>query len=101
MLRYSGTCCLQISVASGHLVWNLHPEGGLTGLGISPCNTILSLRAVGSGIGIADINALVYGCNGLLNNSSLLAISTIEPRYITPTVSHKCSTTPRSCEINR
>ena len=41
---YSGTCSLQMSLASGHLVWNLHPFGGFAGLGISPSKIILSLQ---------------------------------------------------------
>ena len=33
---HSGFFSRQISIAYLHLVWNLHPFGGLTGLGISP-----------------------------------------------------------------
>ena len=41
------------------------------------------------------------GMEGRLNSASRLALSTSCPRYITATSSHKCSTTPRSWEINR
>ena len=34
-------------------MWNVHPEGGSAGLGISPFNIIRSLLKVGSGIGTA------------------------------------------------
>ena len=45
------------------------------GLGISPFNMMGCMGASGSGAGMADINALVYGCRGLKNSSLLGAIS--------------------------
>ena len=51
----------QISVAYRQRGWNLHPDGGCTGLGTSPSSTIrsrLSDRS-GSGIGTADSSASV------------------------------------------
>lgn len=45
----------------GHLVRNLQPEGGLEGEGRSPVRMMRSLFRVGSGTGIADIRAFVYG----------------------------------------
>lgn len=44
-----------------HLVSNLHPTGGFMGLGTSPERIILVFLARGSGIGIEEIRAFVYG----------------------------------------
>ena len=62
----SGLSLLQRSVALVHLVQNGHPFGGLIGLGTSPPSTILCLflATSGSGIGMADSSAVVYGCSG-------------------------------------
>ncbi|MBA7588538.1 hypothetical protein ES708_30597 [subsurface metagenome] len=46
--------------------------------------------------GIAESNACVYGCLGLLNNSFLGAVSTIFPKYITATLSQICFITLKS-----
>jgi hypothetical protein len=40
------------------------PEGGLIGVGTSPCSTMRSRVRVGSGISIAESSACVYGCSG-------------------------------------
>lgn len=56
---------------------------------------------LGSGIGMPEIRAYVYGCSGCLYSSVLDAISTILPRYITATLSLMCLTTARSCATNR
>ena len=60
--RY-GSSSLQRSCACGHLPANLHPGGGLIGLGTSPGKLmrVLDFSMFGSGIGLADISALVYG----------------------------------------
>src|SRR5438445_635491 len=52
--------------AIGQRVWNLHPDGGLTGDGISPLSVIgaRSFSTIGSGTGIELSRALVYGCWG-------------------------------------
>src|SRR5699024_4208669 len=94
-----GTTCLHLSNANGHVVWNVHPDGGLAGLGISPLKMILSLLSVGSGIGTADNNAFVEGCKGSAYNFSLGANSTNLPKYITSTRSLICSITLKSCPI--
>ena len=101
--RSSGTYPEQSSIATGHRVWNTHPDGGFSGLGISPSSTIRSLRRSnsGSGIGMAERSALVYGCSGFSYKSSQFANSTILPRYITATRSLMCRTTDRSCAMNR
>ena len=52
-----GWIFLHFEIASGHLVWNLHPFGGLIGLGTSPFKIILFFLIFGSGIGIADNKA--------------------------------------------
>ena len=48
-----------------HLDANLHPAGGLIGLGTSPSKRIRvfsrAASAIGSGIGIAESKACVYG----------------------------------------
>ena len=51
--------------------------------------------------GMADSNDFVYGCRGCLNNSSLVANSTILPKYITAMRSEKYLTTDKSCAINK
>ena len=45
------------------------PTGGFTGLGTSPRRMTRLRRSSGSGIGIADISACVYGCCGCRNRS--------------------------------
>ena len=65
----SGSTSVKIGVVSAHLHLsflvhlglNTHPAGGVNGLGTSPSKIIRSLvfSIVGSGIGIADSNALV------------------------------------------
>lgn len=54
-----GSFFLQISMACGHLVLNLHPGGGLIALGTSPFMATLMRLAVGSGTGTAAISASV------------------------------------------
>ena len=51
----------QCSKATGQRGWKRQPFGGLTGLGTSPCKIIRSRLRVGSGMGMADINAWVRG----------------------------------------
>ncbi len=53
----SGSSTEQISCAFQHRVWKLQPDGGSTGLGTSPSNTIRlrSSRPTGSGTGTADV----------------------------------------------
>lgn len=46
----------------------------------------LAAAISGSGIGTALINACVYGCNMLEYSSCTGARSTMQPRYITPTL---------------
>ena len=43
----------------GQRVWNLQPDGGLTGLGISPLITTSARADVGSGTGTAAIRDFV------------------------------------------
>ena len=89
--------------AMGQRVWNRQPEGGLIGDGISPDSSTRRRPrcSFGSGSGIAESSALVYGCFGLVYVSGLLAISTILPRYMTITRSLMCRTTERSCAMKR
>jgi peptide/nickel transport system ATP-binding protein len=48
--------------ANGQRVRNRQPEGGLIGLGGSPCSGGASVRCAGSMLGIAESSARVYGC---------------------------------------
>ena len=57
--RSSGSTCAHCSIAIGQRVLNRHPEGGLIGVGTSPCRMILLLFRLGSGMGIADNRACV------------------------------------------
>ena len=61
--RNSGSTRAHSGIAIGQRVRKRHPEGGLIGVGTSPCKTMRSRLCLGSGIGIADSNALVYGCD--------------------------------------
>ena len=47
-------------------MWKRQPDGGLTGEGMSPVRTMRLRRrsTLGSGIGIAESSACVYGCSG-------------------------------------
>ena len=58
-------------------------------------------RSSGSGIGIADMSAWVYGCSGSRNISRRSATSAILPRYMTATRSLMCSTTPMLWAMKR
>src|ERR671917_2609826 len=101
--RHTGSSWPHASVAYGQRLLKRQPEGGFTGEGTSPSRTIRSRSSStsGSGTGTAESRAWVYGCKGLLYSSSLGAISTITPRYITPTRSEMYLTTERSWEMNR
>ena len=68
---------------------------------MEPSSTMRFIFASGSGTGMAEKRAFVYGCSGLRKISSVSPYSTRLPRYITPTESEMCSTTDRSCEMNR
>ena len=50
---------------------------------------------------MADSRALVYGCSGCSNSSSVGAFSTAWPRYMTRMWRQRKPTTARSCEIKR
>src|SRR5699024_3973249 len=99
----SGIASLHIGIALAHLVRKGQPLGGSNGLGISPlriiCSRFCSMN--GSGIGTADINACVYGCNGFRYNASLDASSTALPKYITKTRSLIYLTIDNSWAINK
>ena len=57
----SGVSCAQMAFARGHLLRKTHPEGGLIALGMSPVRTVLFRVRPGSGTGIAERSASVYG----------------------------------------
>ena len=78
------------------------PDGELSGLGTSPSRMIRSLPVfVGSSSGIDESSACVYGCAGFAYRSSLSAISTMFPKYMTPIRSDMCLTMDRSCAMNK
>ena len=62
--RSRGSSAAQISCAYGHLVRNLHPDGGFTGLGSSPrmATSFLARSSAGLGTGMVAIRPAVYGC---------------------------------------
>src|SRR5271157_6258634 len=90
----------QTGMTAGQRVWKRQPGGGAAGLGTSPFRTIRSRFKVGSGTGIADRSAWVYGWSGREKRSSVPARSTIWPRYITATWWLIARTTDRWCEMN-
>ena len=51
--------------------------------------------------GIALCSICVYGCSGRSKSVFVSAISTMRPRYITPTRVEICETTARLCEMKR
>src|SRR5215213_2331027 len=64
--RSGGSSVTQISglpsfSRNQHRVWNLQPDGGAAGDGTSPFRTRRLRRRRGSGLGIADRSATVYG----------------------------------------
>ena len=106
--RSSGSSVVQRSglprrSRSQHRVWNRQPEGGAAGDGTSPRRMIRRRRdsMAGSGIGMADRSATVYGWSGSALRSRDDASSTIRPRYITAIRSLMCCTTDRSWAMNR
>ena len=99
--RSSGTVFAHSSIAIGHRVRNRQPDGGLMGVGTSPFKTIRSRFCCGSGTGIAESKACVYGCSGFSYSSTESAISTILPKYITATRFEMCSTTARPCPTSK
>ena len=86
-------------MAYGQRVRKRHPEGGLSGLGISPSRRWVASTAAASSpgsFGIEASRARVYGCRGFAYSFSELVISTAWPRYITSTLSLMYWTTFRS-----
>jgi hypothetical protein len=85
----------------GQRVWKRQPGGGFIALGTSPARMMRWRCAPGSGRGMADSSACVYGCSGAAYKVRLSAVSTSLPRYITATRSLMCLTTARSWAMNR
>ena len=67
-------------MACGQRVRNTQPDGGATGLGMSPFSGTATLSISGSGFGLAASSACVYGCSGRANSSAVGAISITWPR---------------------
>src|SRR4051794_31893170 len=60
-----GTTSLQMgNRAIGQRVWKTHPDGGLSGVGMSPFRMMRLFFSVGSGTGTAESSAFVYGWSG-------------------------------------
>src|SRR6185369_10176244 len=62
--RNSGSIRAHSSIAIGQRVRKRQPEGGFREVGTSPLRIIRSRFTLGSGIGIAESKATVYGCRG-------------------------------------
>ena len=89
---------MHLSIASGHLSKNLHPDPGESKLGGLPGMNFgfFSPRNVG----IESNNPFVYGCFGSRYISVDQPNSTIFPPYIIPIFSTISDKIARSCEIN-
>jgi hypothetical protein len=78
----------------------VQPGGGFSGFGTSPATGVRALPDIRmSGIALSSMR--VYGCSGRLKSVFVSAISTMRPRYITPTRVEMCETTARLCEMKR
>ena len=78
-----------------------NPTEDANGDGSSPCSDDgVFIVADGSGTGMADSNAAVYGCAGRVKSASGDATSHSLPRYITATRSLTFLTTARSWAMN-
>ena len=78
-----GSPAVHAAVQDSQRVANRQQGLGSMGEVISPRIRMRSRRLCRLGIGSADSSALVYGCVGFLNSSSVFAFSIILPRYIT------------------
>ena len=85
-----------LSNAFGQRGWKRQPGGMLIAEGTSPLSSIIFCFRSGSGTGIAESNACVYGCKGFEKSSSLAPISTIFPKYIMAILSDMYLATARS-----
>src|SRR5690606_18803944 len=97
----AGTTVEHGSNTSGQRVWKRQPGGGSIGDGTSPSSGTGFRGARGSGTGLAESSARVYGWRGASNKSSAEATSTSLPRYITATRSATWRTTFRLWVMNR
>src|SRR5919107_3188256 len=80
-----GVSRAQRSAANGQRVRKRQPEGGESGLGGSPKIGGRSRRIRGLATGAAARSARVYGCKGCSYSATVVARSTITPRYMTAT----------------
>ena len=95
---------MQRSNASGHRGWNRQPVGMCAASGVSPTRIVREARspaAGGSGDGLTETSAWVYGLRGVRMTCSAGPISMILPRYMTATRSAMTHAIDRSWVMNR
>src|SRR2546428_13629318 len=97
---FGGSVVLQIPWVNRQRVRNRHPLGGSIGLGNSPLMGISTYSWAGSGMGTAERCARGEGCVGCAMTSSVGAVSTIRPRYLTAIRSYLESATARYWAMN-
>ena len=99
-----GSTSRQTSIAYGQRGWKRQPDGGASGLGMSPCeHDARAARAArpGRAPGSPTAAPRCRGASGRRYTSSAAPISTMRPRYMTAMRSLMWRTTARSCEMNR
>src|SRR5689334_10516621 len=96
----AGRSARHLSRACGQRGLNVQPVGGSSGFGTSPATGVRGLPLI-SRSGIALSSMRVYGCSGRSKSVFVSAISTMRPRYITPTRVEMCETTARLWEMKR
>ena len=82
--------------AFGQRGWKRQPEGMLIADGTSPLSSIVFRFRSGSGTGIAESKAWVYGCKGFEKISLFSPSSIIFPRYMMAILSDMYLATARS-----
>ena len=90
----SGGCAI------GQRGWKRQPLGRRIGLGGSPTTAAAVETRPGTSFGTARSRPCVYGWRASVNSSSVGAVSTIRPRYMTATRSQTWRTTAMLCAIS-
>src|SRR5436305_14967076 len=91
----------QSSMTYAHRLVRGQPAMRCVALGVSPGRMIRVLCTVGSGTGMEEIRALVYGCCGRVKIWSVGPTSITRPRYMTIVLLHRYRTVERSCVMKR
>ena len=101
-LSWGATVLQRGNWAIGQRVWKWQPDGGLIGLGTSPCSRMRLRLTRRVGHRHRREQRLGVGMQRVARRAPRAgAISTIRPRYITATRSLMCSTTDRSWAMKR